>query len=199
MTKMTRQLMVGLMMAGLAGVGRPAAAQENEGSTISLRMGEPSALIPSDVLERSQAEVTRILRTAGVNGVWIHDASPNAAGPVFTVILRQSKAGAFSNISSFALGFAPYSKEKRGTIAYVLADRVVGVSGKYNVDLALLLGLTIAHEVGHLLLPEGHSDKGLMKADWNKQDFRQAADGRLSFTPPQVESIRTRLGIASAN
>lgn len=38
-----------------------------------------------------------------------------------------------------------------------------------------LLGLVLAHELGHLLLPEGtHSDAGLMRARWH---------GRIQFIP----------------
>ena len=57
-----------------------------------------------------------------------------------------------------------------------------------------LLGLVIAHEIGHLLLPDhSHSKTGIMRAMWDEQDLRLAAHGELGFTPKQVELIRSEL------
>ena len=39
----------------------------------------------------------------------------------------------------------------------------------------------MAHEIGHLLLPYGHSATGLMRADWEAKDMRLAVHGRLNL------------------
>jgi hypothetical protein len=51
----------------------------------------------------------------------------------------------------------------------------------------------MAHEIGHLFLPYGHSATGLMRADRNAKDLDLALDRRLNFTSEQSELIRGRL------
>jgi hypothetical protein len=57
----------------------------------------------------------------------------------------------------------------------------------------IVLAHAMAHEIGHLLLPYGHSATGLMRADWNAKDLNLAIDGRLNFTSEQAELIRGQL------
>ena len=51
----------------------------------------------------------------------------------------------------------------------------------------------MAHELGHLLLPYGHSATGLMRANWDEADRRRAVRRQMNCTPEQAESIRARL------
>jgi hypothetical protein len=60
-------------------------------------------------------------------------------------------------------------------------------------DVARLLGFAIAHEMGHLLLPAGHSPSGIMRPDWNGDDLRHIASGSLQFTPAQANAIRAKV------
>ena len=47
----------------------------------------------------------------------------------------------------------------------------------------MILASAIAHEVGHLLLPDGrHSPEGLMRACWTRDDFHRANQGQLRFS-----------------
>ncbi len=65
--------------------------------------------------------------------------------------------------------------------------------GASGVDAAILLAHAMAHEIGHLLLPDGHSASGLMRADWSADDLHDAVRGELNFTPEQADVIRARL------
>ena len=66
-----------------------------------------------------------------------------------------------------------------------------------NIDLATLLAFTMAHEMGHRLLPApSHAIAGIMRADWGGQEFRDIADHSLRFTPAQGQAIH---GKASAS
>jgi hypothetical protein len=57
-----------------------------------------------------------------------------------------------------------------------------------------MLGHVIAHEAAHMLLPAlSHSTEGIMRCEWNPQDFRLAMRREMRFTPAQAELIRNEL------
>ena len=59
-----------------------------------------------------------------------------------------------------------------GAIAMVFLDRVVGLAHRTGVEPGRLLGRTIAHEVGHLILgTTEHSRSGLMREVWTEEEI----------------------------
>lgn len=79
-------------------------------------------------------------------------------------------------------------------VAYVFYDRVQQVARRYQTSDGSVLGVAIAHEIGHLLLPYGsHSSSGLMKAVWDNRQFFLARGGLLRFTAQQAALIRSHL------
>ena len=59
-----------------------------------------------------------------------------------------------------------------GAIAVVFLDRVVPLARRTGVDPGRLLGRTIAHEIGHLLLGTNeHSRSGLMREVWTDEEL----------------------------
>ena len=67
-----------------------------------------------------------------------------------------------------ACGVAYVLKETdRGWLATAFSDRIADAATRVGVDAGTLLGLVIAHELGHLLLGSGyHGWTGVMRADW---------------------------------
>jgi hypothetical protein len=58
-----------------------------------------------------------------------------------------------------------------------------------------ILGFSAAHELGHLLLGSGsHSDRGIMRPSWRREDFGVSPQGAFKFTAEQAQSIRTEVG-----
>jgi len=67
------------------------------------------------------------------------------------------------------------------------AARNVGI-----IDVSVLLGCVMSHEIGHLLLHSAsHSSGGLMRADFRPEDLKKAEQRQLRFTPEQAESIHS--------
>jgi hypothetical protein len=61
-----------------------------------------------------------------------------------------------------------------GTLATVYADRVAWLANETETDMSTLVGLAIAHEIGHLLLGTNtHSATGLMRAVWSRTEFER--------------------------
>jgi hypothetical protein len=55
------------------------------------------------------------------------------------------------------------------------------------------MGCAIAHEVGHLLLPPGHTKTGVMAPEVDMRSISDALRGDLLFTPKESELIRAVL------
>ena len=66
------------------------------------------------------------------------------------------------------------------------------------IDLSDMMGVVLAHEIGHLLLhSSAHSAEGIMRADFRPVDLKRAAQRQLKFTPAQADAIR--LNVLAAN
>ena len=206
-----------LVVAGLTGLARPAAADPSPTLTINLQVPR-HVNVPLHIVALAKDEVTRIYRDAGVKIIWINAASsgsrsllPQSSGtsdPGFALVvlpreMTDQMTVTTEAVATEALGVAIGTREHRGRMAYVFYSRVERIAWTHlNVshdaerrDLysIVVLAHVMAHEIGHLLLPYGHSAIGLMRADWNAKDLDLALDGRLNFTSEQAELIRGQL------
>ena len=94
-------------------------------------------------------------------------------------------------LSPAALGFATPGGERVVVIRY---PRIKEESLAELAELGALIGATIAHELGHVLIGNGqHSQLGVMKAYWNRADMTSACMGRLLFLPWEVQTIHQNL------
>jgi hypothetical protein len=195
------------MVVGLTGLAQPAAADPIPTLPIVVQIPDDRH-VSVNVVSRAQDEVTRIYRAAGVHVVWIAGSSTGTSDPGFTLIvlprpIPHELTTATEPVAADALGVAVGTREHRGRVAYVFYDRVesivrtrmnmsrqLGMDDMYN---ATLLGHAMAHEIGHLLLPYGHSATGLMSANWDAKGMRLIVKGCLYFTSDQAELIRGQL------
>ena len=73
----------------------------------------------------------------------------------------------------------------------MLVERVKYVAKSESVDVGDLLGVVMAHEIGHLLLPPDSHATGIMAP---KIDPFLNEHGGLAFDPRQASMIRARIG-----
>ena len=166
--------------------------------------------IPLHIVALAKAEVTRIYRDAGVKVVWIDATwsggtlqSSGTSDPGFALVVLPREMSDQLPVAASALGVAIGTSEHRGRTAYVFYSRVEHIAlthlnvprhiKKDEIYTVIVLAHAMAHEMGHLLLPYGHSSTGLMRADWNAKDLDLALDRRLNFTSEQAELIRGQL------
>ena len=200
------------VVVGLTGLARPAAADPIPTLPIVLQVAGHGN-VPLHIVALAKAEVTRIYRDAGVNVVWIDATSSGgwshrlqSSGtfdPGFALVVLPPEMSDQLPVAATALGVAIGTSEHRGRLAYVFYNRVEHIARTHlNVPRhvekddfysVIVLAHAMAHEIGHLLLPYGHSAFGLMRADWNAKDLDLALDGRLNFTSEQAGLIRGQL------
>jgi len=155
--------------------------------TITLDL-QNMARIPATVLDEGKETLRRIYHAAGIRVEW------NTTGAHFTVIIRSPPHPEALRNSRSALGYAPGSSTERGRLAVVLADRTKATASGLSVPHHVVLGMTMAHEVGHLLLPyNAHARTGIMRDDWTPSDYQRARLGILLFTEQEGRLMREAL------
>ena len=192
MAQKTRsRLAVVIIVAGSVGIGRPAQASPIQSLTISLLVVDQVGVAPT-VLARAEAEATRIYQATGIKLMWT-DGSHGTPAFQFGVKIVAIPFAA-KDVDRRALGVAPGTTTIRGSLAYAFYGRILDFTTAHNIDLGVMLGYVIAHEVGHLLLPyNSHSKAGLMSGAWDERQALRATQGALAFSAE--ESLAMRAGL----
>jgi hypothetical protein len=149
---------------------------------------------PPAIVRQAQAEVTRVYAEIGVPLEW--SESPDAESdhrPVTHIVLLPYETGDLRRSEKPVMG-AAVRTGGGNAVAYVFYRRVQAEAVRYQVSTGLVLACAIAHEIGHLLLPDAtHAPTGLMRACWGRDDFNRADQGQLRFLPDDAARIRAGL------
>ncbi len=196
MAKTSRKVTMALAVSFALLTARAAtAAGTPERATIVLHVDDFANLRSSD-LKGAEAVARRIFAAAGIRTVWVHgrDKGPRIGGALHVKVLVLSREMAEQKISADGVGPAVLGQAAKVCgRAYIFSHRIDALAKRNQRYVGDLLGRVIAHEVGHLLLPEnGHSAIGVMTAalNLNRSAF-------VAFTPEQRATIRQV--IASGN
>jgi hypothetical protein len=157
------------------------------------------ARLPHWTLDRTTREADHIFHAVGIDTVWLEcpvseadsekfQACHPSLGPtdvVLKIVPRSpSKREGFRDTQ---FGFAA------GSQILIVYRQIEEMAKDSESSRPRILGLAIAHEVGHVLLgPNSHSPTGIMRAQWNPKDFERFSEG-FRFTPEQVEKLRAEL------
>lgn len=154
-------------------------------------------LAPPDVVSRAQAEVTRLYALIGVEVVWRPPTTDDAAVRMVKLTTWEPRN---DRIPVMALGATYRAESPVDARAYVFWLRVQHYAQQFTIGIDMLLGAAIAHELGHILFPSGsHASRGLMRATWDREQFRLVANGLLHFSPQSAAQIRGSVNSASAS
>jgi hypothetical protein len=144
------------------------------------------------------AQVT--FHAASVDVVWTNcgpgqcDTPPSPA----ELILRFVRSPEGARRESHCLGDALIDAQKgAGVLATVYVDRIRQLSSQLHIDDRTLLGRTIAHEIGHLLLATNtHGPSGLMREMWSPKELRRARPDDWTLHSAEVTAIHERLALS---
>ena len=77
-------------------------------------------------------------------------------------------------------------------LATVFVDRVESVARGAGIDERRVLGLAIAHEIGHVLLNSNtHASSGLMRADWSRNELRRNDSTAWRFLETEAAHVHS--------
>ncbi len=170
-------------------------------ATNSAEPGRPSVFVmlqnlagaPTALVELAQGDVARLYALIGVEIVWVTEVTevPDPARRMRVVCLTKLDPPHQVNVLDSAVGYTVLARRKRTLRTYVSWRRVERASREFTTAVDKVLTMAIAHELGHLLLPDGkHAKAGLMRAPWDGNDFRSADVGLLVFSPATAALIR---------
>lgn len=98
------------------------------------------------------------------------------------------------NLAESTLGLSYVGEDGIGCHADVFYAGIPPVEQEVHLSSGTILGLAIAHELGHLLLgTKSHSDSGIMRAVWQKPELSGARKGALRFSDAQALRMKARL------
>jgi hypothetical protein len=173
----------------LASLVFPDGADARDLRTVVVRVHN-SARIPLDEVRIAHQHVERLYKAIDVRIVWADAKAAIEPGTdvmldvLFLSAEGTKRVGPVSQ-NTRALGVAVRAARR----AYVFYPRVVAAAMKGVTPFEEVLGHVVAHELGHLLLPEsGHASRGVMRENFEAGRPREGA-----FSPEQRDQIHARL------
>ncbi len=155
------------------------------------------------LLLRSEGEASAILNHAGLAVGWVDcplTTEESASYPAcltamgnsdFTIRILTVRDAQRIAMHRDAMGEALECEgDHRGCSAYIFYRDVQELARAWDASESELLGHTLAHEIGHLLLgANSHSSEGIMRANWRQPELNTIARAHLFFTDEQSERM----------
>lgn len=180
-----------MMATALVAMATPTNAEPLRRIVVQVHRAVDSTPATRQVFEREQEQAADIYATIGVSLVWADPSAVTTATATTHVrvevlcdkqtdrLLRHSR-----RLPTSVLGAAPSTGR-----VYIFLDRILRRARKDSIVPHRVLGLVLAHEIGHLLLPaQGHANTGLMRTSLDYQSAEVPV-----FTEAEAESIRMLL------
>lgn len=155
--------------------------------------------VPHSTLAGAEVFAARSFRAAGIDLTWVECATSqddtdrfraceqaDRSRRLFLRIVPERMAAGISRSghSEDTLGIALVSH------AFVLYERVQQIASEWRIPEHMILGRTMAHELGHLLLGENsHTARGLMQSRFALRDLTPES-AQFLFDPKQATRIR---------
>jgi hypothetical protein len=162
-----------------------------------------NAGVPAADLAVARAHTEAVLQQAGLNIVWADcwaggrsqpaDATPRCQEPVGgDIVLRLQKTKETDRSKFVSMGFSLVKTEGATPfLSTVYVDRAESVARVAGTDPRRVLGLAIAHEIGHVLLNSNtHSAAGLMRAGWSRNELRRKDETAWNFLETEAAVVR---------
>jgi len=155
----------------------------NDTIEITVRVRDEAA-IPKRIRMLAEKEAGSILEKAGVHVVWVDCVRPApdswycpGGGPLTFGLWMQVAAPARVHSNCLGFAFIGASGEPHATIIY---SRILGAAHDTGVDSSSVLGVAIAHELGHLLLQSTEHGTDLMAPRWGFHELVEQASSACS-------------------
>lgn len=163
------------------------------------------AELPVSLIEHAERDATYVFRAMDVEIHWLSCAEMNVEGARMRTdfIIRVRAAGDVTTASLTSLdlmGRAFLDSEGAGYIADIYYAGIQELTRRYPFASSdRVLGYTMAHELGHLLIGAGHRRNGIMRGPWGRAEFEALSLGHLPFSDAERATILRKLRSRAAH
>ena len=141
-------------------------------------------------LKFAKERAAAVFAMRGVKLAWIDGEDANRlkiVAPYTILIMAEAPAKLKAEMERLGMDVMGQGAPAVGR-AYIYYDRVLKLNPVPPRDIITTLGDVMAHELGHLMLPPGHSNLGIMRSDINMTSRRLE-----TFTELEAAQIRERV------
>jgi len=181
--------LVAVAMLATAASSSAAGREADPELRITVRMDDKAG-VHGAVLRLAEARAADVFAMSGVGVDWLDGEEANRRkilAPYTVLIMAEAPSqlkAAMEGLGTDVMGQgAPFVGR-----AYIYYDRVLHLRPTPPRDVITTLGDVIAHELGHLILPPGHSPVGIMRPSINMTSRRVE-----TFTKDEASKIRELL------
>ena len=189
---MGRSALAALVMGAslVTAYGVSAASRQAEPEVrITVRIDD-QAHVQGGYLKFAEARAAEVFAMRGVKLDWIDGEQANrlnVVAPYTILIMAEANATLKAKMEHLGMDVLGQGAPLVGR-AYIYYDRIIRLNPVPPRDVITTLGDVIAHELGHLLLPPGHSNLGIMRPSINMISRRLE-----TFTDVEAAQLRERL------
>ena len=189
---MGRSALSALIMAAslLMADGVSAASRSDEPELrVTVRVDDKAG-VQGVYLKYAEARAAEVFAMKGVKVDWIDGNEANRlklVAPFTVLIMAEASAALKAKMEALGMDVMGQGAPTVGR-AYIYYDRVLKLNPDPPRDVITTLGDVIAHELGHLMLPVGHSNVGIMRPSINMTSRRLE-----TFTEAEAAQIREHL------
>jgi hypothetical protein len=181
------------------------------------------ANVPSDTLSKAEGIAARAFQQAGIEPVWmdctcgppqsarVQSCAARVGGSLYLELRILPRMVAQMDSQDNTIGAALHTPDVGvfDTVAMIFFDHVERLSlemaldsrseilagvGWQNAWKEMLLGASMAHELGHLLLGTSHTrDGSIMMPSFRREDLILVLDGSTRFNPHQAVQLRNEV------
>lgn len=181
-------LIMGTSLVTAPGVSAASRQAEPE-QRITVRIDDKAG-VQGVYLKFAKNRAAEVFAMRGVKLDWIDGEEANrlrVVVPYTILIMAEAPAALKAKMEALGMDVMGQGAPLIGR-AYIYYDRVLKLNPVPPRDVITTLGDVIAHELGHLMLPAGHSNVGIMRPSINMTSRRLE-----TFTDAQATHIREHL------
>jgi len=191
----TRKVIVGAIMSAQVLSSTPAGAGKREAPDLVVYVSDQAGTDPA-LFDQARSQADRIFNDVGVRPIWreVKEGLYNPGCDGFSVLVTLRSPEMVQRLSLLGMSEKVLGSAASGSDrAFIHPARIQEFASRTRSRAGDLMGRVMAHEIGHLLLPAGHSHYGIMTAGMETEPGLATR-----FTSPEARVIRSVVEARSA-
>ena len=159
-------------------------AAPHGGDPVVVACLQSETFVTGGVLPSGEQTAAQIFSSIGVELRWSCDM--RATNPIVIRLAARVPKHFRKGTLAFALPFA-----RKGVRITVFYDRLEPIFEEHLAFAGSIFGHVLAHEIAHVLEKvDAHRESGLMRGQWNENDFVSMKFNAFHFAPEDAQTIR---------